>query len=144
MRKILMALMLVSGIYAHDIIVKPSQNSVAQTVKKIERIVRKKGFTVFAVIDHAAGAKKAGLQLHPETEIIFGNPKMGTKLMQAEPLTGLDLPVRILVYETSKGEVKIAYRNGNWMAKEHGLTLTKLTAKMNGALDKITTKAGQK
>ena len=143
MKKTIIALLCTLTLFGGDIVVKPSHNSVDATIGKLGKIVRAKGFTVFAVIDHAAGAQAVGMRMPASKEIVFGNPKLGTKLMLANPLAGLDLPIRVLVFTDKENTVKIAYRNGTWLMREYGLQLPKLEAKMNGALDKITTEAAQ-
>jgi len=143
MRKIILIMALGLSLFANDIIVKNSSNSVEATMNKLQNIVTKKGFTVFAVIDHQAGATKVRMKLAPSKEIIFGNPKMGTVLMQEKMEVGLDLPIRVLVFQDKELKTKIAYRDGAWLNSEHNLTKQKLINKMNFALDNITTEAGR-
>ena len=142
-RRFLLLLTLAGTLLANDIIVKEASDSVEKTMNKLENIVSKKGFTVFAIINHQAGANKVRMQLAPSREIIFGNPKMGTLLMQENMQAGLDLPIRILVYQDAKKTTKIAYRDGSWLSSEHNLTKIKLINKMNFVLDNITTQAGR-
>lgn len=80
-------------------IVKKSPHSVAQTADNLVAAIEKGPPTLFARIDHAEGAKKAGLDLPPTTLVIFGNPKIGTPIMQENRKAGIDLPVRILIWE---------------------------------------------
>jgi uncharacterized protein (DUF302 family) len=80
----------------------------------------RRGVPVFARIDHAANAKAAGLELRPTTVVIFGSAKAGTPLMQAQQALGLDLPLRMLVYEDQDG-VRIAYREPAAIMQAHGL-----------------------
>jgi uncharacterized protein (DUF302 family) len=143
-KKMLILAALTASLFANDIIVKNSANSVEKTVNRIQNIVTKKGFTVFAVIDHQTGANKVRMQLPPSKEIIFGNPKMGTPLLQENMQAGLDLPIRILVYQDRDKRSKIAYRDGEWLVSEHNLSNKKLLNKMNFTLDNITTEAGRK
>ena len=143
-RRIILLTALASGLLAGEIIVKNSGNSVEKTVYKIQNIVTKKGFTVFAVVDHQAGAGKVRMKLAPSKEIIFGNPETGTPLMQENMQAGLDLPIRILVYQDRDKKTRIAYRDGDWLAEEHNLTEKKILNKMNYMLDNITTEAGRK
>ena len=142
-RKVILIMALVGALFANDIIVKKSAKTVEATMNKLENIVSKKGFTVFAVIDHQAGANKVRMHLDPSKEIIFGNPKMGTILMQEKMEVGLDLPIRVLVFQDKNRQTKIAYRDGSWLNSEHNLTKQKLINKMNFVLDKITTEAGR-
>ena len=91
-RRFLLLLTLAGTLLANDIIVKEASNSVEKTMNKLENIVSKKGFTTFAIINHQAGANKVRMQLAPSREIIFGNPKMGTLLMQENIHAGLIFP----------------------------------------------------
>ena len=143
MRKFLLLLAVGASLLANDIIVKNSKQTVERTMDKLQNIVNKKGFTVFAVIDHQAGATKVRMKMAPSEEIIFGNPKMGTLLMQENMQAGLDLPIRVLVYQDAKKKTKIAYRDGSWLNSEHNLSKIKLINKMNFVLDNITTEAGR-
>ncbi len=143
MRKVILLALLVSGLWGNEIIVKHSNKTVEATMEKLENIVSKQGFTVFARINHQAGANKVRMKLPPSLELIFGNPKMGTVLMQENPMVGLDLPIRVLVFEDKDKRTKIAYRDGNWLNAEHNLTQTKLLNRMNFTLDDITTEAGR-
>lgn len=143
MKKVILIMALGLSLFANDIIVKNSTKSVEATMNKLQNIVSKKGFTVFAVVDHQAGATKVRMKLAPSKEIIFGNPKMGTVLMQENMQAGLDLPIRVLVFQDKNKKTKIAYRDGAWLDAEHNLTKKKLLNKMNFALDNITTEAGR-
>jgi len=142
-RKLLLLVALGLSLFANDIIVKDSSQTVERTIDKLQNIVGKKGFTVFAVVNHQKGADKVRMKMRPSEEIIFGNPKMGTVLMQENMLTGLDLPIRILVFQDKDLKTKIAYRDGTWLSREHNLTKKKLINKMNFVLDNITTEAGR-
>lgn len=144
MKIILLLVSLALALVADGIIIKNSQNSVEKTVNVIQNIVTKEGFTVFAIVDHQAGANKVRMKLPPSKEIIFGNPKAGTLLMQENMAVGLDLPIRMLVFEDNDKRTKIAYRDGDWLAAEHNLTARRVLNKMNFILDNITTEAGRK
>lgn len=85
------------------IIAEPSQNDYQTTISKLETALASRPLTVFATVDHAAGAREAGLTLAPSTLFIFGNPKSGTPIMQENPALGLELPMKILVVETENG-----------------------------------------
>jgi uncharacterized protein (DUF302 family) len=80
------------------------------TVQKLVDAIERRGIKIFARIDHAAAARDVGLELDPEQVIVFGNPRAGTQLMVDDPRVGLDLPLRILVYERG-GEVTLAYHD---------------------------------
>src|SRR4030088_1694325 len=75
----------------------------AETVKRLIEAIASRGLTVFAQIDHAAAASEAGLELAPELVVLFGNPRAGTPLMQSDPRIGVELPLRMLVWEDGDG-----------------------------------------
>jgi uncharacterized protein (DUF302 family) len=81
----------------------------------------KRNMTVFARIDHAAGAASAGLSLRPTEVVIFGNPKGGTALMQDRQSAGIDLPLKALVWQDADGKVWLSYNDPTWIAQRHGL-----------------------
>ncbi|QOP45054.1 DUF302 domain-containing protein [Sulfurimonas paralvinellae] len=143
MKKIVFILALGVSLFANDIIVKESHCSVKQTVEHFKGIVKAKGLHVFAVINHSGNARVVNMKLNESKMIVFGNAKLGTALMQQDMTTGLDLPLRVLVFRDTDGKVKMAYRDGSWLANHHLLNAKKKIAKMNNAMDKITTKAGQ-
>jgi uncharacterized protein (DUF302 family) len=92
-----------------------------QTVDKLEAAVKAKGLTVFAKVDHAAGAAAVELPLRPTQLIIFGNAKGGTPLMQAAQTSGIDLPMKVLVWQDASGDTWLSYNDPEWIAKRHGL-----------------------
>ncbi len=99
----------------------PSRFAAKDTMDRLEAAVKAKGLTVFARIDHAAGAAAVGLTLRPTELLIFGNAQGGTPLMQADQAIGIDLPLKALVYEDANGKVWLAYNNPAWLAQRHGL-----------------------
>jgi uncharacterized protein (DUF302 family) len=92
-----------------------------ETMDRLEAEVKARGLTVFARIDHAAGAAQADLALRPTEVLVFGNAKGGTPLMQASQSIGIDLPLRVLVWEDESGQIWLAYNEPSWLAKRHGL-----------------------
>jgi uncharacterized protein (DUF302 family) len=92
-----------------------------QTMDKLEAEVKAKGLTVFAHVDHAAGATAAALPLRPTDLLIFGNAKGGTPLMQAVQTIGIDLPLKVLVWQDEAGTAWLSYNDPVWLAKRHGL-----------------------
>lgn len=90
------------------------------TMDRLEAEVRAKGLTVFARIDHAAGAAAVGMELRPTELLIFGNARGGTPLMQANQVVGIDLPLKALVYEDAAGKVWLAYNDPAWIVQRHG------------------------
>lgn len=96
-----------------------SSHSPRETMDRLEAAITAKGLTVFARIDHAAGASAAGLPLRPTEVLIFGNAKGGTPLMQALQTTGIDLPLKALVFEDANGKVWLSYNEPAWIAQRH-------------------------
>lgn len=103
------------------IVNEPSQYSVEETVKKIESILKSKGITLFALINHSKEAEKAGMKMPPTQLLIFGSPKAGTPLMLASPSIALDLPLKILIWEDSKGKVWLSYNSTEYLKDRHDL-----------------------
>jgi uncharacterized protein (DUF302 family) len=92
-----------------------------ETMDRLEAEVKARGLTVFARVNHAAGAAAVGLPLRPTELLIFGNARGGTPLMQANQVAGIDLPLKALVYEDAAGKVWVSYNDPAWVAKRHGL-----------------------
>lgn len=119
-------------------ITKTSNHNVQETMNKLEQIVKNKGFNVVARVNHAAAAAKSGATLRPTELLIFGNPKLGTLLMQSDQSIGIDLPLKVLIWEDGKGVVTLGYNDPAWLKKRHGIAdRNKAFAKMTGALDKF-------
>jgi len=98
-----------------------SANGPEDTVSRLETALRDKGMTLFARIDHAAGAVEAGLELRPTVLLIFGNAKAGTPLMQADQTIGIDLPLKALVWQDAAGKTWLSYNEPRRLAQRHGL-----------------------
>jgi uncharacterized protein (DUF302 family) len=99
----------------------PSHHSVDETVDKLKTILKLKGVTLFALVDHSGEAEKMGLKMPPTKLLIFGNPKGGTPLMLATSSAAIDLPLKILVAEDPQGEVWISYNSPDFLKERHGL-----------------------
>ena len=100
----------------------PSSYGPKDTMNRLEAAVKAKGMTVFARIDHAAGASAVALSLRPTEVLIFGNAKAGTPLMQSVQTIGLDLPLKVLVWQDISGKTWLSYNDPAWLAKRHGLS----------------------
>jgi uncharacterized protein (DUF302 family) len=98
-----------------------SDNSVRVTTDRLEAALRARAVTVFARIDHAAGAASVGMSLRPTELLIFGDPRAGTPLMQADQTIGIDLPLKALVWEDASGTTWISYNDPAWLAQRHAL-----------------------
>ena len=131
--------------YANDgLITLKSPHSVSSTADRLENILKSKGMTVFIRVNHTSGAKKVGLDLRPTELVIFGNPKVGTPLMQCQQTAALDLPQKALAYEDESGQVWLAYNDPAYIADRHNIAgCNKIIKKITNALSKMTEAAVQ-
>jgi len=106
---------------SNGLITTASRHSVAETLARLRAALKQRELTLFAQVDHAAGAASVGLVLRPTTVVIFGNPKGGTPLMQEAQTVGIDLPLKMLVWEDGFGRVQLSYNDVAWIAQRHGL-----------------------
>jgi len=111
----------VAAIAGNGMTIVESAHPVSQTADRLEAALKAKGMTVFNRIDHAAGAAKVGQQLRPTELVIFGNPKIGSRLMQCDQGTAIDLPMKALIYEGADGKTRLAYNSPVWLASRHDL-----------------------
>jgi uncharacterized protein (DUF302 family) len=114
-------------------------------MSRLEAEVKARGMTVFAHIPHDRGAAAVGVPLGPNDLLIFGNAKVGTPLMQLAPTIGIDLPLRVLVWQDAEGSTWLSYNDPAWLARRHGLgpeaeTTVKTLA---GALNAVTPAAAR-
>jgi uncharacterized protein (DUF302 family) len=98
-----------------------SSHSVERSLTRLEGLLKERGVLVFARIDFSGDAGRAGLAMRPEQMIIFGNPRAGTPLMQAEPVAGLDLPLKALAFEDAGGKVWVAWNDPQYIVRRHAL-----------------------
>jgi len=98
-----------------EYITKISKFSSKETVRILEKAIKSKNLLIFSKINHQKAAEKYGLKMNFETLIIFGNPQMGTILMQKNPLLGLELPLKILVWEDKNHNTFVSYKNPEWI-----------------------------
>lgn len=123
MKRILLAavtLVASSLVSAQDgMITLPSAHDVHTTLDKLEDVLKEKGMTVFTRIDHAAGAAGADLELRPTAVVIFGNPKVGTPLMNCAQSVAIDLPQKMLAWEDADGQVFLAYNDPAYLQSRH-------------------------
>ena len=104
-------LWVVQAMAADGLVTVRSSYSPKETMKRLETEVKAKGLTVFARIDHAAGAAEVGLALRPTELLIFGNAKGGTALMQSVQTIGIDLPLKILIWQDEAGGTWLSYND---------------------------------
>src|SRR5271154_3068776 len=103
------------------IITKPSSNPVAENVDRLTRLIEGRGFTLFRVIDHSGTAEKSGVRMPEMKLVMFGKPAVGASAMVASPLAGLDLPLKVLIWEDGNGAVSVSYNSPDFMGERHHL-----------------------
>lgn len=124
-----------------------SQNDLPTAVAKLEKLIKDQGLTHFSTIDHKANAQSVNMNLKPETVVVFGNPKMGTVLMNCNPSMGLDLPLRILVATDYEGKTTITYTNPEYWSLKHNIkdkNCLNILTKAKIALADLAKEAGEK
>jgi uncharacterized protein (DUF302 family) len=105
---------------SQGIVTSQSRYSFAETVEKLEALLKEKGIKLFTIIDHSGEAATAGLSMPPTKVLVFGNPKGGTPLMLAAPSTAIDLPLKILVAEDAQGKVWLSWNDPAYLQQRHG------------------------
>lgn len=98
-----------------------THSSVDETTARLQALLHEKGVHVFALIDHSGEARRAGIEMRPTKLLIFGNPKAGTPLMLAAPSIAIDLPLKLLVWEDTDGQVWISYNTPAYLQHRHSL-----------------------
>jgi len=124
-----------------------SQNSQEASVAKLKKLIKEEDLTLFETIDHKANATAVKMDLKPETVVVFGNPKMGTVLMNCNPSMGLDLPLRILVSTNYEGITSFTYTNPEYWSLKHNIkdkNCLNIINKAAIALADLTEKASKK
>jgi len=130
---------------ANGLITIESRNGPEETMNRFEAEVRARGMTVFAHIDHAAGATAVGLPLRPTELLIFGHAKAGTPLIQSNQLIGIDLPLKTLVWQDASGTTWLSYNDPASLARRHGMdgaadtTVDAMAAALKAIASKATT-----
>jgi len=104
------------------IITRPSPYSVPETIHRLTAVLEGRGIKIFALVDHSGEAEKAGLKMPPTQLLIFGNPKGGTGIMLAAPLSAIDLPLKALAWADSDGKVSVSYNDPNYLKQRFGLS----------------------
>lgn len=151
MRKLLTALILVGlfvlPVFADDngLISLKSPYGVKTTIDRLESLLKQKGMTIFKRINHTQGAKNVGLKLRPTELLIFGNPKVGTPLMQCGQSAAIDLPQKALAWEDDTGQVWLSYNNPDYIAERHNISgCEKVINKIKNALSNFAKKTTAK
>jgi len=141
MKTVLAILIFISfGLHAQssDWITVTSVYASTQTVEVLQKAIQQKGFKLFATINHSQEAETAGLKLNPTIVLVLGNPKAGTALMNCDARIGIDLPLKILVWEDAAGKVMAGFINPEMFLKEYHLENCKeALPKMKSALQDL-------
>ena len=119
---------------ADGLVAVKSPHSAKDTMTRLEDTVKQRGLTVFARIDHAAGAAKVGKTLRPTELLIFGNPQGGTPLMECAQTAGIDLPLKALVWEDEAAQVWLGYNDPAYLAQRHGAAACPVVENLRKAL----------
>ena len=128
----------------NGLVTKKSKHSAVQTLDKLEKILRKKGITIFARVSHTKGAKGVKIPLRDTELLIFGNPKLGSHFFTSNQTAGIDLPMKALAWKDAKGQVWLTYNDPAYIARRHGIKdRAKIVTKMTNALKKFTDAATQ-
>ena|SRR5579864_525035 len=117
-----------SGANHSGLIHRASKVPVADTADRLEVVLRAKGFKIFARIDQKAEAEAVGMTMRPMQLVIFGDPRTGTPLMNTYPSIGIDLPLKVLVWEDREGRVWLSYTDPVYLRTRHGLPETPFKA----------------
>jgi CubicO group peptidase (beta-lactamase class C family)/uncharacterized protein (DUF302 family) len=123
-----------SGLDSDKIVTQESKFGVDETAARLEAQLKAMNTPVFAIFDHAENATEAGLQLRPTKVLVFGNPKIGTKLMQDDQASALDLPLRVLVWQDERGRIWIGYHAMSQLAADYGIADTATLSALDQAL----------
>ena len=121
----------------HGLTTATSKFPVKETIDRMVAVIDALGWHLFARIDHAEHARKKGLELRPTELILFGNPAIGTRLMQDRQQAAIDLPMKVLVWEDEHAQVHIAHNRMDWLKQRHGLTDTATLQAIDAVLAKV-------
>jgi len=148
MKKIITSLCLAIGLLTAQLTqaseqytVKQSRYSVGESLDRLETILKEKGVIIFSRIFHSLGAKKAGIPMRPTQLLIFGKPKVGSPLINENPLVALDLPMKVLAWQDEKGQTWLAYLNPSELQSRHNIRNVEYLDKMKKALNTLTNQA---
>ena len=122
------------AVAADGLVAVKSPHSARETMNRLEEAVKQRGLTVFARIDHAAGAGKIGKTLRPTELLIFGNPQGGTPFMECQQTVGIDLPLKALVWEDASAQVWLGYNDPAFLAQRHGAAACPVVENLRKAL----------
>ncbi len=139
---LLLLLSLPVQVFADAMLVKKqSPYSVNETMDKLEAIISKKGLSVFVRIDHGKNAQSVDMKMNEAQLLVFGDPKGGTKLMQADPAVALELPLKVVVYADNNKQTWVSYRSPEQLKTDYAIGESPVIPKVTEALDKLTSAA---
>ena len=139
---LLLVLSSLSAIVQAEMITKKSAHSVAVTMDRLEVAAKEKGAAIVARVNHAAAAAKVDMPLRPTEVLLFGNPKLGTPLMQSNQQAGFDLPLKVVAWEDAAGTVWVGYNAPTDLAAQYAINdRAETVQKMTSVLDQITAQA---
>ena len=123
----------------NGLITKPCKDSVVATTERFAALLKARGITLFALLDHSGEAEKAGLKMPSTKLLIFGNPKGGTPVMLAAPTIAIDLPLKVLVWEDAAGKAWISFNDPAYLQKRHNVPgdLVKNISVVEGLVDEV-------
>jgi uncharacterized protein (DUF302 family) len=125
----------------HPLMVRNSPYSVRETADRLEQLLKDKNIMVFARIDHGEAAREDGLALQDEEVLVFGDPKVGTGLMQECPPIGIELPLKMVIWkgdETMVGYRDLKHLRNEFSVPEHQVTLEKMSSLMDSLIETVT------
>jgi uncharacterized protein (DUF302 family) len=120
-----------------DLQTKESSLSADKAGEKLEKLLKEKEFKLIAKVEHDKAAKNAELELRPTRLFIFGKPQVGSQLMKLNSTIGLDLPMKILIWEDENGKTQVSYFKGSFLANRHSIKNEELIQKIDGVLDML-------
>jgi uncharacterized protein (DUF302 family) len=134
---VLFALFCGRALAVEGLIEVKSPHAPKETVDRLESFLKGKGMTIFARVDHAAGAAKVGKQLRATELLIFGNPQGGTPLMECAQTIGIDLPLKALVWQDASGQIWVGYSDPVYLARRHGVPQCAAAEKMKATVSAL-------
>lgn len=132
------------GIAGESLVSVVSSSGPQETADRVARLVQERGMTLVNRIDHAKAAQTVGMDLRPTEVLIFGNPRAGTPLMLCKQVTGIDLPLKVLVWQDEAGTVRIGYTDPEELKDRYGIKgCDEVLQKMGGFLKKLAADAAR-
>lgn len=126
---------------AEGLVTIRSPHAPAETASRFEAALKQRGLTLFARIDHAAGASTVGKQLRPTQVLIFGSAQAGTPFMECQQSVGIDLPLKALIWQDASGQTWVGYNDPAWLASRHGAANCPAVANLSKALSGLASAA---